>query len=253
MKATKLLLCFLFAGFAAASQGKKAMEPSYFVFDKEGNPCKIENAYYFGVLQKLSDSAWQWKYYNFSGPMISIETYKDEQMTIPNGYFAFFDEKGMLDSCGLSQNGRKDKTWRYYTDSLTVWQTEEYSNGKLLERKDQKRLDDERKTPEKTTFTRVEVEANFKGGVESWKKYLEKNLKFPDRANSLHKSGTVYILFVVNTDGSIAEISLLKSVEFSIDEESIRLISKAPKWQPAMQDGRTVKAWRKQPLTFQWQ
>lgn len=240
----------LFAGLAARSQSNKAMEPAYYVFDKSGKPCKMEDAIYFGCFQKLSDTAWQWKYYNYSGPLISVETYRDEQMTIPNGYFAYFDVEGTVDSSGFTLNGKRDKTWYYFTDSLTVWQSEDYNNGLLIERKNRQRLDEDHETFIRGNFTKVEREAVFKGGDGAWRKYLEKNMKFPDRANTLGKTGTIYVNFVVDKDGSTSETFIIQSVEFSLDEEAMRLIKKSPKWEPAIKDGLPIKAWRRQPFTF---
>lgn len=96
----------------------------------------------------------------------------------------------------------------------------------------------------------VESEANFKGGIDSWKKYLQKNYHFPDRALSLDKYGKVMIEFIVDTDGSVNNLIIIQSVEFSLDKEAWRLIEESPKWQPALQNGRLVKAYRLQPITF---
>ena len=66
----------------------------------------------------------------------------------------------------------------------------------------------------------------------------------------LHKTGNVVVSFVVNSDGELSEVGLRKSVEFSLDYEAMRLIKESPKWEPALQMGKPVKAYRLQPITF---
>ena len=56
--------------------------------------------------------------------------------------------------------------------------------------------------------------------------------------------------FIVDTHGSTTNIYLQKSVEFVLDEEAIKVIQKSPVWIPALQNGKTVNAYRRQPFTF---
>ena len=96
----------------------------------------------------------------------------------------------------------------------------------------------------------MEKEADFEGGVKLWVEYLEKNLQFPKRAENLRKSGQVMIGFTVDTNGSTKELFIAKSVELSLDMEAWRLIETSPKLDPAIQKGKNVKAYRRQPITF---
>jgi protein TonB len=57
-------------------------------------------------------------------------------------------------------------------------------------------------------------------------------------------------MFIVNRDGKCIEVHLKKSVEFVLDQEAIRVVEQSPLWQPAVQDGKNVNAYRVQPLTF---
>ena len=63
-------------------------------------------------------------------------------------------------------------------------------------------------------------------------------------------AGRTDIFFMVGSDGNISDIRLYRSVEYSLDEEAIRLIKQSPKWEPAFQNGRKVNAYRRQPITF---
>jgi protein TonB len=98
-------------------------------------------------------------------------------------------------------------------------------------------------------FTKVEVEASFTG---NWRKYLERNLtaSIPVQNGARAGSYTVIIRFIVDVDGNVSDVKALTSHGFGMEEESIRVIKAGPKWEPAIQNGRKVNAYRKQPITF---
>ncbi|TAH01920.1 MAG: TonB family protein, partial [Sphingobacteriales bacterium] len=58
------------------------------------------------------------------------------------------------------------------------------------------------------------------------------------------------IQFIVDKEGNIEDIEMVKSVEFTIDEEAMRLIRQSPQWAPAVQNGKKVKSYKIQPITF---
>jgi len=99
-------------------------------------------------------------------------------------------------------------------------------------------------------FTKVEIEAAYMG---DWKRFLERNLvgEVPVDNGAAPGKYTVVIQFVVDTDGSVSDIKPLTSIGFGMEQEAIRVIKKSGKWKPAFQNERQVKAYRKQPITFQ--
>jgi len=101
-------------------------------------------------------------------------------------------------------------------------------------------------------FTREEKEAEFPGGEKGWRTFLERNLNPDVPVNRKAPPGTynVRIKFIVQKDGSITDISAETYYGYGMEEEVIRVIKKGPKWVPAVQYGRNVKAYRIQPVTF---
>lgn len=101
-------------------------------------------------------------------------------------------------------------------------------------------------------FEKVEIEASFKGGEQAWRKYLERNLNAntPVDNNAPEGTYTVWVQFIVSTDGSISDVKALSSHGYGMEEEAVKVIKKGPAWVPAVQNGRQVKAYRKQPITF---
>jgi len=114
---------------------------------------------------------------------------------------------------------------------------------------------EEKKEDENKIFEKVEIEAAFQGGESAWRKYLERNLNPSAPVDNGAPEGTytVYVQFVVSKDGSISDVRALTKHGYGMEEEAVRVIKKGPKWTPAIQNGRQVNAYRKQPITFQVQ
>ena len=115
---------------------------------------------------------------------------------------------------------------------------------------EEKKEDDENKI-----FEKVEIEASFPGGDAAWRRYLEKNLQnFNPADNGAPAANyTVQVQFIVDKEGNISDVRALTSHGYGMEEEAIKVIKKGPPWKPAIQNGRNVKAYRKQPITFQVQ
>lgn len=98
-------------------------------------------------------------------------------------------------------------------------------------------------------FERVEIEAEFPGGMNKWRQYLERNLRVSDDI----PEGTyaVVVQFIVDTEGNISDVIALTNHGYEMENEAVRIIKRGPKWNPAIQNGRQVKAYRKQLITFQ--
>lgn len=80
--------------------------------------------------------------------------------------------------------------------------------------------------------------------------YLQKNLQYPDEAKQNTTQGRVILRFVVNEDGSISDIMLVRGIGSGCDEEAIRVVSSMPKWRPGKQNGTPVKVYFTQPISF---
>ena len=80
--------------------------------------------------------------------------------------------------------------------------------------------------------------------------YLGKNIKYPAAASRANVSGKVFLTFVVNTDGSIQDVSVLKGLGFGCDEEALRVVRGMPKWKPGKQSGRNVRVKYNLPVSF---
>ena len=105
---------------------------------------------------------------------------------------------------------------------------------------------------ESMVFEKVEIEPAFVGGVTAWKEFYKSNVNVNVPVENKAPDGTytVVLRFIVDEDGSINDLEALTSLGYGMEEESLRVMKLSPKWKPAIQNGRIVKAYRKQPFNF---
>jgi hypothetical protein len=101
-------------------------------------------------------------------------------------------------------------------------------------------------------FEKVDIEAGFPGGMDGWRKYLDKNLnlKVPQKNGAPVGCYPVAVQFVVDKNGNITEVKPLTDFGYGMEDEVVKIIRNGPKWIPATQNGKPVKAYRKQTVTF---
>ncbi|MBO9565502.1 MAG: energy transducer TonB [Niastella sp.] len=99
------------------------------------------------------------------------------------------------------------------------------------------------------TFTKVEIESEYPGGSAAWQRYLNKTLRYPQDAIDNEVQGTVVIQFIVDKEGNVSDVEAISGPE-ELRSEAVRVIKKSGKWTPAVQNGRQVKSYKKQPIVF---
>ncbi len=100
-------------------------------------------------------------------------------------------------------------------------------------------------------FGTIEVNPQFPGGEAAWAKFLQKNLHYPSQAIEEGISGKVIISFVVEKDGHLSDITLIRGPGHGLDEEAIRVLKLVPAWKPGIQNGRPVRVRYNMPFNFQ--
>lgn len=96
----------------------------------------------------------------------------------------------------------------------------------------------------------VEQEATFPGGEEALKKYIDDNLQYPELARENNISGVVVIRFVVEKDGSLTHLKILRDIGGGCGKEALRMVQSMPKWNPAKQSGQVVRSEYTLPVLF---
>ena len=101
-------------------------------------------------------------------------------------------------------------------------------------------------------FTKIDVEADFPGGNQDWSNFLSANLNSNVPGDKGCPAGKyqIVIRFLIDKEGNVDNIVPETKFGYGMEEEVIRVIKLSPKWKPAMQNGRKVKAYKRQPLMF---
>ena len=106
---------------------------------------------------------------------------------------------------------------------------------------------------EEEIFQVVDNKPEFPGGMGELMKYLQKNIKYPPICQDQGIQGRVVVQFVVNSDGSIVDPVVIKSVNPHLDKEALRVVSAMPKWKPGEQRGKKVRVRFTLPVSFRLQ
>ena len=107
------------------------------------------------------------------------------------------------------------------------------------------------KEDENQVFTKVEVEASFPGGESKWIQYVTREIERRiDELTEDGQAGTCVVQFIVDKEGNVSNVEATTMKSSKLAEIAVNAIKKGPKWIPAIQNGRQVKAFRRQPVTF---
>ena len=101
-----------------------------------------------------------------------------------------------------------------------------------------------------TVFEKVEIEASFPGGAEAWSKHLTKAISAEVDKFKKSDYGTVYIKFIVDKKGQVSDVQATNMKRSRLAKVAVQAIENGPRWNPAVQDGKKVNAFRIQPVTL---
>jgi protein TonB len=223
--------------------------------NEDGKPVKEKQAVLLVQHLKLSDSVWESNVYEIDGPRWTSMRFSDEKGNVLNGRYLTYDRKGNCDTVGYYVAGLREGPWQVMTSKGRVLRELDYNNGKLVGKKDSIQLNEEGEKMKDSLWhgrTIVESESEFPGGSQGWLQYLNHNLKYPQRAFDKSIQGMPIVVFIVEKDGHVepSNIFLYRSVEYSIDQEALKAIRQSPNWTAAVQDGKEVRSYKKQPVVF---
>ena len=262
MKGTAAILTILLA-LAQLSHAQAYKNEKVIYLDANGEKTKEKNAVALEQLIKIEDTLYQINFYRMDGPMFKSFRANDPDGNALTGEYRSYDAEGQIDSSGAYHAGKRDGKWSVisngrYTQELL------YNRGKLIWVKDTLQLKREvdsisaglkKDTAADHVFTKVEIESSFPGGVRGWLNYLSSNMHYPNKAVKKNIQGQVVIAFVVDKEGHIPvnRAYVHHSIEYSLDQEALRIIFSSPDWKPAVQNGKVVNSYKRQPIVFKFQ
>ncbi|QGY44829.1 TonB family protein [Maribellus comscasis] len=104
---------------------------------------------------------------------------------------------------------------------------------------------------EATVFLNPEQMPEFPGGEPALRKYLAGSVRYPVIAQENGIQGKVYVSFIINEEGGIENVALIRGIDPSLDEEALRVVRSLPIWKPGKQGGRAVKVRYTVPIVFE--
>lgn len=111
-------------------------------------------------------------------------------------------------------------------------------------------ISEEEEVAEAEIFTVVEESPSYPGGDVGRIKFLQENIVYPQMARESGIQGTVYVTFVVERNGNVTDVRVLRGIGGGCDEEAVRVIKAMPKWNPGKQRGKPVRVQFNMPIKF---
>ena len=103
---------------------------------------------------------------------------------------------------------------------------------------------------EEEIWVAVEQQAEFPGGVQALMKWLTENLRYPEEAQENEIEGRVVVKFIVEKDGSVSNVTVVRGVHKALDSEAFRVVRSMPAWEPGRNEGEPVRSYFNLPITF---
>lgn len=117
-------------------------------------------------------------------------------------------------------------------------------------RTDVSKTTSDKATDDDEIFTMVDQQPEYPGGVNAMMKFLSDNLQYPEDARENNIAGTVFISFVVEKNGEISNVRILRGLYKSLDEEALRVVKMMPVWSPGLLKGEPVRVQFNLPIRF---
>jgi len=230
--------------FFAKAQDKN----QFYALDAKMNQTVLDSSKYILWIHEVDSAKWQWDYYYTWGSLVKSTNYADHDGTVKNGRFCIYNTFGNLDSTGVYNNGKKDGVFLKFRsvtkDSIEFLSRYEYENDSLIGFTNLKAEE------EKQADTASKMESGFPGGDPGWLSYLAHNLMYPERAAGKNIQGKVHIYFLVDTVGLVKDPFIFKSVEYSLDQESMRLVKNSGRWVPGKKNGNPLTSHSIKSITY---
>lgn len=266
----KPLLFLTFLSFAVGDYSAIAQDTLY--FNRAWRDTTAANASYYRTRVRQG-TGWQVKDHFLNGKPQMTGTFSDDSCHIRQGLCTWYDSTGLPVHETVYTDNKEDGKDTWYYKGGQVEMTGNYRNGKkngdfiayypggkisgkakfVNDRQVSGNIynQDGSVNPNITDFIR---ESEYPGGAQEWLAFLNKNLRYPKSAVRNKVEGTVVVQFIINEEGKITDIMVIKSVDTELDAEALRVISKSSgKWPPAIFGGRLVKSYKRQPIVFRLQ
>lgn len=136
-------------------------------------------------------------------------------------------------------------------DSVVLMNNDDLSSADIVVSEDHFAVDEKvEEVDSNYVYSVVEEMASYQGGHEAMLKFLNENINYPENAKESSVEGTVYVGFIIDENGKLGDIKVLRGIGNGCDEEAIRIVKLMPVWKPGRQAGKAVKVQYTLPVRF---
>ena len=225
-----LFIAFVFSTSCLISWGqKKEYLNSEFVVIEE------ESVSSYTRTSSLKDGLYDVTITFLGGQMFMTGKYMDEKLEMPHGHFVFYNQNGNKEAEGDYNKGMKVGTWKR-------WNAE---GAPLPDRAYQKASEESAKTMENSN--KATIQASFS----DLENYIDKNLRYPEKAILNGIKGTVYLSFVVGADGLVKSPKVTQGVHPELDAAAMQFVMGMPAWSPGQRNGVAIESDVILPISFE--
>ena len=198
------------------------------------------------------DSTYLIKDYYSDGKIQMIANYKTYTPMVEDGNFEFYYKNGQLNLKGNYCNGKLCGTWIKYNESGNEVDSLDYDfNIIYSDNKINKEVKIYYNNQLYCSIDSIDSMPKFKNlDDQAFQKYIANNLVYPLHAFKYHKDGEVIIKFVVDQNGNVNNIEIVKSAYKDLDKESVRVIASSPKWEPGYSNNLPINVEYTIPIKF---
>ena len=173
---------------------------------------------------------------NFSGGQVFMTgKYQDEALEIRNGHFVFYSQNGNKQTEGDYHQGMKVGTWKRWDEEGAPLPSRTYANAPA----------------EKDLAKELSNKATTPASFADFDSYVDKNLKYPEKAIMGGTKGTVYVQLTINAEGDVKNPKISQGVSPELDAAAMQFIMGMPKWTPAQRNGSNIDSEVIIPITFE--
>ena len=203
-------------------------------------------ARYYQITDKDSADASKTVVRKYMRPKVLLEEtrYSDLKNKVMDGIYRNYYETTQLHSVIPYKNGKIDGELITYWGNGELKRKDKYENGKFISGHIQNTHGKD------LPYIDYIILPRYKKGEEKMNKYIQDNLIYPEEAQTKKISGTVQVMFTINSKGVVKDVSILKGVSPELDTEAKRVIWNMPPWKPGMVDGMPVEMPMVLPVKF---
>ena len=219
-----LIICLSLCFLHSFAQDKN----KFYALDAKLQETVLDSSKYILWVHQIEGSNWQFDYYRTWGPLVKTQTFADREGVILNGRSSIYNSFGNLDSTGLFEHGKKNGAFfKFKTvskDNVVPIRRYEYLQDSLVAFLDL--------VTEKNKDSNTIQPPTYPDGEQKLNQYIAQHMRYPERAMPKQIQGKTIIAFIIDQYGKGEDFFMEKSVEYSIDQEVIRVIKSINAWEP---------------------